>query len=98
MITAEVVDAQGRQVPLADHPLTFKINGSGPPDWDWATAIPAATNPTSPTAAAPLNGLCMAIVQATKTAGEIRIQADSPGLASGTVTVTAAPATPRPAL
>ncbi|HXY70070.1 MAG TPA: hypothetical protein VEH62_11515, partial [Gemmatimonadales bacterium] len=43
------------------------------------------------------NGLCMAIVQATKAAGSVRVEAAAPGLAAGAAVVTCRPATPRPA-
>jgi beta-galactosidase len=43
------------------------------------------------------NGLAMAIVQAGKQAGEMRVEASSPGLESATVTVTCEPANSRPA-
>jgi beta-galactosidase len=44
------------------------------------------------------NGLAMAIVQAGKQAGEMRVEAFSPGLESVAVTVTCEPAQPRPAV
>jgi hypothetical protein len=40
----------------------------------------------------------MAIVQAGKQAGEVRIEASSPGLESATVVVTCEPAKPRPSM
>ena len=44
------------------------------------------------------NGLCMALVQATKDAGEIRIEATSAGLTSGTATIVTLATPARPAL
>jgi beta-galactosidase len=44
------------------------------------------------------NGLAMAIVQAGKQAGEMRVEASSPGLESATVTVVCEAAKARPAV
>ncbi|HZT72659.1 MAG TPA: beta-galactosidase GalA [Terriglobales bacterium] len=44
------------------------------------------------------NGLCMAIVQATKQPGDVQLIAVSPGLEPAAVTITCAPASPRPAV
>jgi beta-galactosidase len=44
------------------------------------------------------NGLAMAIVQALKEAGEIRVTAIAAGLESATATISAAPAILRPAV
>jgi len=44
------------------------------------------------------NGLCMAIVQAGKSADEIRVEASSPGLEQAAVSLTAAAVPLRPAV
>ena len=44
------------------------------------------------------NGLCMVVVQAQKQAGEIRLEASSPGLEPATLALTGVNATLRPAL
>lgn len=44
------------------------------------------------------NGLCMAIVQSTKQAGEIQLLASSPGLDSAETAIACEPAPPRPAV
>ena len=97
VVTAEVVDAQGRQVPVADNALTFRVSGSG-----WLLGLgngdPSCHEMDKAGSRQAFNGLAMAIVQASKQAGEIHVEASSPGLASGTVTIAAAPSTPRPAV
>ena len=97
VITAEVVDAQGRQVPVADNALTFKVSGSGRL-LGLGNGDPSCHEPDKADTRHAFNGLAMAIVQASKQAGEIQIEASSPGLASGTLNIAAAPATPRPAV
>jgi beta-galactosidase len=44
------------------------------------------------------NGLCMAIVQTSKSADEIHVEASSPGLESATVSLTSVSATLRPSV
>jgi beta-galactosidase len=44
------------------------------------------------------NGLCMALVQGLKTAGEIRVEASAPGLESASVVINADAAPLRPAV
>jgi beta-galactosidase len=97
MLSAAIVDAAGRVVPDADNAVTFKVTGPG------AIIGVGNGNPASPEAdkadsRKAFNGLCAAILLARKTPGPIRIDAVATGLATGTLTVTAAAATPRPAL
>ena len=44
------------------------------------------------------NGLCMAIVQAGRQAGEIRVEASSPGLEGASAAIVCKAARPRPAV
>ena len=91
----QAVDAQGRPVPTADADIAFAVSGS--------SAIIGVGNgdPSSHEADKAerrrlFNGRCVAIVQATREAGQIQIVASSPGLAAATASVTCQPATPRP--
>ena len=91
----QAVDAQGRPVPTADADIAFAVSGSG--------AIIGVGNgdPSSHEADKAerrrlFNGRCVAIVQATREAGQIQIVASSPGLAAATASVTCQPATLRP--
>ena len=95
MFAVEVRDAQGRVVPITDNLVTFKVTGSGrligvgngdPTDQESDKGISRKA----------FSGLCMAIVQSTKSAGSITVEATSPGLASATTTVAAKTAILRP--
>jgi beta-galactosidase len=97
MVAAEVVDAQGRVVPVADNQVSFRVSGSGRL-LGVANGDPSSHESDKGDKRRAFNGLCMAIVQAGKQAGEIRVEASSPGLASASVTLTAEPAKLRPAV
>ena len=86
--TVEVQDPQGRVLPITDQKVTFTVRGPG-------RVIGVGNgDPTShesdlgPTRQA-FSGLCMGIVQAAKSAGEIQIEVTSPGLEAASVAVTA---------
>jgi beta-galactosidase len=97
LVAVEVVDAQGRVVPVAANEVSFKVSGSGKL---LGVANGDASSHESDKAdkRRAFNGLAMAIVQAGKQAGELRVEASSPGLESATVTVTCDPAKLRPAV
>jgi beta-galactosidase len=107
-VEVQVVDAQGRIVPTAGHEITFTVSGAGrilgigngdPSCHESDRPVHGADAPSGGMAKrSAFNGLCMAIVQATKNAGDIRVEASSPGLAGATVMIHAAAATARPAL
>jgi beta-galactosidase len=97
MVTATVADAQGREVPIADNDLAFEVSGSGKL-LGLGNGDPSCHQLDTAGSRRAFNGLCMAIVQASKEAGEIQVKASSPGLESGTVNMTAGPAPPRPAV
>jgi len=88
MFAVEVQDAQGRTVPITDNEVTFRVSGAGrligvgngdPTDH-------ASDKGSSRKA---FSGMCMALVQSSKTAGTITVEATSPGLASATTTIAA---------
>ncbi|MEO8369748.1 MAG: beta-galactosidase GalA, partial [Candidatus Solibacter sp.] len=87
VFAVEVQDAQGRTVPVTENQVTFRIAGPG-------TVIgtgngdPTNHEPDGGPARKAFAGLCMAIVQSTKSAGSIRVEATSPGLTAATATVT----------
>ena len=97
VVEVRVVDAAGRLVPVADDAISFRVSGSG-------TLIgvgngdPSSHEADKGDSRRVFNGLCVAIVQATKDAGEIHIDATAPGLAPGAAVVTCEAATPRPAV
>jgi len=86
VLAVEVVDAAGRAVPVADNEVTFLLDGParliGVGNGDPTSHESDKTNRRRA-----FNGLCMAIVQAGRRAGAVRIEASSPGLASAVVTI-----------
>jgi beta-galactosidase len=102
VITVEVVDAKGRTVPVAMNKITFKLSGPGRliGVGNGDPSCHERDKPLAPDAAhrSAFNGLCMAIVQALKQPGEIRVEATSPGVEGASVTMQAAAARLRPAV
>lgn len=90
-----VQDAQGREVPLADNEVAFRISGPGR-IIGVGNGDPTDHAPDKGTSRKAFSGLCMALVQSTKQAGTITLQAASPGLVPATVTITAREASLRP--
>ncbi len=87
VVEVRIVDGNGRVVPTADHDVTFTVSGAGrfigigngdPSSHEVDRVPPGAEAPWKRRA---FNGLCMALVQATRQAGEIHVEASSPGLA-----------------
>jgi beta-galactosidase len=86
-VTAKVVDTQGRMHPDADSEIAFEIQGEGKligvdngdmsDREDFKGKVRKANH-----------GMCLAIVQSTANAGQIRVTATAPGLQSATVTIT----------
>ncbi len=95
MFAVEVQDAQGRVVPITDNEVTFRVSGMGKLI---GTGNGDPTNQESDkgTSRKAFSGLCMAIVQSAKNAGNITVEATSPGLAPASLTVAAKAVTLRP--
>lgn len=91
-ITVQIVDDLGRVVPVADNEVVFTLTGPG---------VLIGVGNGNPSSHEPdkyiesdavwrrraFNGLCMAIVQSTKQAGELCITAEASGLAAAQVTI-----------
>jgi beta-galactosidase len=85
-ITVEIVDDQGRVVPQADHEVAFDVEGegrligvdNGDPQSHDSYKVPRRKA---------FNGLCLAVVQATAKAGQIRVAASSPSLKADALTI-----------
>jgi beta-galactosidase len=86
-VVVEILDAQGRVVPVAENEITFAVEGEGrligvdngnPQSHDSYKAARCKA----------FSGMCMAIVQSTAKAGMIRIAASSGTLRPGVVTIT----------
>ncbi len=95
MFAVAVHDAQGRVVPITDNEVTFRISGAGKLI-GVGNGDPTDQESDKGTSRKAFSGLCMAVVQATKTAGEITVEATSPGLAPATVTIAAKATALRP--
>ncbi len=74
-------DAQGRVVPITDNEVTFKVTGAGKLI-GVGNGDPTDQESDKGTSRKAFSGFCMAIVQSTKTAGSITVEATSPGLTS----------------
>ncbi len=88
MFAVEVQDAQGRVVPVTDNQVTFKVTGAGRL-MGTGNGDPTNQEPDTGDSRKAFSGLCMAVVQATKDAGNITVEATAPGLTSASTTVTA---------
>jgi len=84
-------------VPTAMNEVTFTVTGPGK-ILGVGNGDPSSHEADRASKRNAFNGLCMALVQATKDAGEIRVEATSAGLASGTATIVTLATPARPAL
>src|SRR5208337_5519029 len=80
MFAVEVHDAQGRVVPITDNEVIFKVSGEGKLI-GVGNGDPTSHESDQGTSRKAFSGFCMAIVQSTKTAANITVEATSPGLA-----------------
>ncbi len=85
--TVEVQDAQGRMVPITDHDVSFKVTGPGAVIGT-GNGDPTNHQPDPGANRKAFAGLCMGIVQSSKTAGTVRVEATSPGLTAAAATLT----------
>jgi beta-galactosidase len=88
-VTVKVLDAQGRLHPDAENEIAFEVQGEGRLIGvdngnmaDMAADFKGKTRKAS-------HGMCLAMVQSTAGAGQIRVTATSPGLKTATVTIRA---------
>ena len=95
MFAVEVQDAQGRVAPITDNDVTFQVTGHGRLAGT-GNGDPTNQQPDKGSSRKAFSGYCMALVQTTKTAGSITVEATSPGLASASVTIASQGVTLRP--
>ncbi len=88
MFSAAVQDAQGRTVPITDQEVTFRVTGAGQLI-GVGNGDPTDQQSDKGNVRKAFSGCCMALVQAGKEAGEIVVEATSPGLSSAKVTIRA---------
>ena len=88
---------RARTVPVADNEVTFSVSGSG-------TLIgvgngdPSSHESDKASKRRAFNGLCMAMVQASKQGGDVVVEASAPGLQSASVKIACGTVKPRPAV
>jgi beta-galactosidase len=85
-VTVQILDAQGRVVPDADHEITFQIQGGGK-IIGLDNGNPLSHEDFKSDRRKAFHGLCLAIVQSTAKPGQIQLTGTSPGLRSGSITI-----------
>ena len=87
VVTVEVIDAQGRVVPVAGNKITFALTGPakliGVGNGD-----PSCHEPDKADSRSAFNGLAQAIVQTSANGGAIALKAESPGLTTASISLT----------
>jgi len=88
VFAVEVHDAQGRLVPVTENDIGFRVSGPGAVI---GTGNGDPTNHESDVGSTrkAFSGMCMAIVQSSKSAGTIAVEASSPGLRPATARIEA---------
>jgi beta-galactosidase len=86
LVRVQVVDAQGRVVPVASSPVEFHISGNGKLI-GVSNGDPSSHEADNANRRHAFNGFCMAIVQTTRESGELRLEANSPGLQSAAIII-----------
>ena len=95
MFAVEVQDAQGRYVPTADNQVSFRISGEGKVI-GVGNGDPTNHEPDPGSSRKAFCGLCMALVQSSKAAGAITVEASAPGLTPARVSIASTPVKLRP--
>ncbi|HKW30762.1 MAG TPA: beta-galactosidase GalA [Verrucomicrobiae bacterium] len=88
LVTVKIVDAQGRTVPVATNEVTFSVTGAGHL-LGLGNGDPSCHEPDKGNQRSAFNGLCLAIVQSSRTPGAITIQAHSSGLKAAAAVIEA---------
>lgn len=86
-VTVKILDAQGNVVPDAAQLVQFKLNGPGT-IVGVDNGFQASLEPFKADYRKAYRGLCLAIIQAGQTAGDLTLKASAPGLQDATVTIT----------
>ena len=87
MASVEVVDARGIVVPTADNLVQFSISGQAAVVAGVGNGDPSSHEPDRASQRHAFNGLCLAVIQAAETAGQIKLTASAPGLKSASITI-----------
>ncbi len=86
VIKVEIVDSQGRVVPVAENMVNFTIKGPGK-IIGVGNGDPSSHEPDKADRRSAFNGLAQVIVQTTHQPGTIELKADSSGLKSSTIRI-----------
>jgi beta-galactosidase len=97
IVRAEIVDAQGRVVPVADNEVSFQVSGLGR-IIGVGNGDPSSHEPDKASQRRAFNGLAQVILQAMKQPGEITVAAASHGLLPASMTIKAETSSLRPAV
>jgi len=81
VVTVRIVDERGRTVPTADHEVSFSLSGPGTL-LGVGNGDPVSLESDQGQQRRAFNGLCMALVQAQRSSGEIFLEAQSAGLSA----------------
>ena len=96
LVTCYALDAQGLPVPNADPVVTFQVSGPGRLRGTFGAITDY--NPVGNSRRRMQQGLCMAVVQAGRKAGLLRVTATAPGMSACTLDIALKAAPPRPAV
>jgi beta-galactosidase len=97
VISVSVQDAAGRIVPTASNHVRFRVSGEGRL-LGVGNGDPSCHEADNGDGRSAFNGICMALVQASRSAGEIMIEAEADGIAGARLKVATAKTEPLPAV
>jgi beta-galactosidase len=86
LVNVEVLDKEGRVVPIADNKITFTVTGAGKLI-GVGNGDPSSHEPDKANTRSAFNGLAQAIVQTASKGGKISLKAESPGLKAASITL-----------
>ena len=87
VLFAEVQDAQGRVLPVTENEVAFQATGPGQLIGT-GNGDPTNHEPDHGSSRKAFAGRCMVILQSTRAAGSVNVEASSPGLTGATATIT----------
>ena len=89
-VEVAIVDAKGRVVPYASNKVRFTVTGNGVLA-GVGNGDPSSHEPDQAPTRSAFHGLCMALVRAKLSNGQIKLTATAPGLKSASITLTSNP-------
>jgi beta-galactosidase len=97
VVEVHILDSEGRLSPIANNEVSFQVAGPGK-IIGVGNGDPSTHEADKGSQRRAFNGLCVAIIQGRKLAGDITLYATSAGLASASTVIHAESAVPRPAV